>query len=119
MFVILINYKKPLAEVDQHVSAHRSYLDKFYLNGTMIASGRRVDQKGGVLLANLASRAEAEQLVASDPYNLQGVADYDIIDFHPAKYAPDFAAFVHLPPRNNELRPDTHVPVGDVDTGAR
>ena len=119
MFVILIHYKKPINEVDQHKAAHGAYLDQFYANGSMIVSGRRLDQKGGVLIANMASRADVEQLIAGDPYAVNGVAEYEIIDFHPSKYAQDFGSFIHVPPPASELRPDTPLPGGDVSTTTR
>ncbi|MBV9669701.1 MAG: hypothetical protein JOZ43_01985 [Acidobacteriales bacterium] len=119
MFVVLIHYTKPLAEVDLHKPAHSAYLDQFYANKTMIVSGRRVDGRGGVLIANIASRAELDKLIASDPYKLNGVAEYEVIDFHPGKYAQEFGAFIHATPVINELRPDTPIPGGDVGTTSR
>lgn len=106
MYIILIHYIKPLEAVDQQKAAHGTYLDKFYAEGRMIVSGRRMDQKGGILLANIASRAEVEQLIAGDPYKTSGVAEYEIIDFHPSKYAQDFGSFLHAPPRMDDLRPE-------------
>jgi len=119
MFVILIHYTKPLAEVDQHKPAHSAYLDQFYANGSMIVSGRRIDGKGGVLIANMASRAEVESLIAQDPYAVNGVAQYEIIDFHPGKYAQEFGSFIHFPPAASELRPDAPLPGGDASTTTR
>ncbi len=118
MYVILIHYTKPIEEVDRQSAAHRSYLDKAYADGTMIVSGRRMDQKGGVLLANMASRAEVDNLIAGDPYKTAGVADYEVIDFHPGKYAQDFGSFIHAAPRVNDIRPEVGVP-GDLKGGAR
>ncbi|GAC1658847.1 MAG: YciI family protein [Acidobacteriaceae bacterium] len=118
MYVILIHYTKPIEEIDKHKPSHSQYLDSFYASGTMIVSGRRLDQKGGVLIANMASRAEVEALIAGDPYGVNGVAEYEVIDFHPSKYSQDFGTFLRIPPTTTELRPDTPLP-GDVDTTAR
>lgn len=30
MFVITLTYKKPLADVEQHLAAHIAYLDEYY-----------------------------------------------------------------------------------------
>lgn len=119
MFIVLIHYTKPLEEVDKHKPAHSAYLDQFYAEGTMIVSGRRIDQKGGVLIANMASQAEVEKLIAGDPYAVNAVAEYEIIDFHPGKYAQEFGAFIHIPPAVNELRPDAPLPGGDAQTTTR
>jgi adhesin HecA-like repeat protein len=118
MFVILIHYTKSVSEVDQHKAAHGAYLDKFYADGQLVVSGRRIDQKGGVVIANMASRAEVERLIASDPYALGGVAEYEIIDFHPSKYAPDFGSFIHAVPMTDTTG-GTPNSTGDVGTASR
>lgn len=30
MYLFLVNYKKPLEEVEKNLEAHRAYLDKYY-----------------------------------------------------------------------------------------
>lgn len=39
MFVILRTYKKPLAEVERHLAAHRAFLDKHYADRTLLCLG--------------------------------------------------------------------------------
>ena len=107
MYIILIRYVKPIEAVDQQKAAHSKYLDKFYAEGRMIVSGRRIDLTGGVLIANMAARAEVEQMIEGEPYKTSGVAEYEVIDFHPSKYAQDFGPFLLLPQRPTELAPDT------------
>lgn len=82
---------RPLEEVDAHLDAHKAYLDRYYASGTFLASGRRVPRTGGVILANCASREEAERLVAEDPFSVHGIARYEIIEFQPTKTAPALA----------------------------
>lgn len=91
MFVLILDYKADLAEVDRHLAAHLDWLKATYAAGSLIASGRRVPRTGGVLLAR-GDRATAEALAASDPFSIHGVADYTIIEFTPTMTAPGFEA---------------------------
>ena len=118
MFVILLKYTKPMDEVQRHTQAHRDYLDQFYKSGALVVSGRRLDQTGGIILANMASRAEVERFIAEDPFKAAGIAEYEAIDFHPAKYAPDFGVFLRTPPQASDLRPEPGL-AGDVLPGPR
>jgi len=47
MFVLMVNYAKPLAEIDKHQEAHRRFLDEGYAGGIFLASGPRVPRTGG------------------------------------------------------------------------
>jgi uncharacterized protein YciI len=91
MFLILLNYVKPLAEVDRFVVAHREFLERNYAAGRFVISGRKEPRTGGVILANLASRAEAERVIEEDPFKREGVAEYDIILFVASMAAPTLA----------------------------
>ena len=88
MFLVLLSYKKPLAEVDRHVSAHMAFLARYYASGEFLLSGRKEPRSGGVILAKAAARAHIEQIVQNDPLVLEGVADYEIIEFIASTAAP-------------------------------
>ena len=51
MFVVLLNYEKPLEEIDDLMSDHMAYLRRCYASGVFLASGRREPRTGGVILA--------------------------------------------------------------------
>ena len=72
MFIILLTYKLPLAEVERHLAAHREYLDRQYAAGTFLCSGPQNPRTG----------------------RIHGVADYEIIEFSPVKRLPGFEAFL-------------------------
>ncbi|WP_263773020.1 YciI family protein [Propionivibrio soli] len=91
MFLILLNYVRPLAEVDRFVVAHREFLERNYAAGRFVISGRKEPRTGGVILANLASRAEAERVIEEDPFKREGVAEYEIIEFVASMAAPTLA----------------------------
>ncbi len=87
MFIVSLTYKADLEEVDKHLDAHVEYLKQEYAAGSFIASGRKVPRTGGVILSAVSSRDELEAILARDPFNLAGVADYAIIEFVPSMVA--------------------------------
>ena len=89
MFVILLSYKKPLAEVERYLAAHREYLDRHYADGVFLCSGPQNPRTGGVILCRAADRAAVEALTSEDPFRIHGVAE-----FSPTKHLPGFGAFL-------------------------
>lgn len=96
MFVILVNYLRPLAEVDALLAEHRAFLAQRYASGHFLVSGRREPRDGGVILARAASRAEVEAIVTEDPFHQAGLAEYQILEFTPTMAAPELS--VLMPP---------------------
>jgi uncharacterized protein YciI len=94
VFIIILTYKKPLSEIDPHIPAHRVFLDAGYKNNAFVASGAKAPRTGGVIISHLKNRADVEALVKQDPFYQHDVADYEIIEFQPSKFHPDFSAFV-------------------------
>jgi len=92
MFLILLNYKKPLTEVDRFVDEHRSFLDRHYTSGHFLLSGRKEPRDGGVILAQAKSKTEIETIVCSDPFFREGIADYEIVEFIPSLSATSLSA---------------------------
>jgi len=94
MFVLILTYTKPLSEIDKHVVAHRAYLDECFAKGQLICSGPQIPREGGVIFSCVKTRSEIETIVANDPFNIEGVADYKIIEFDAIKYAEGFKPFL-------------------------
>lgn len=86
MFIIQLQYKVPLDEVEQYVQAHRDFLDNYYQKGLLVASGPLKPRTGGIIIAAINNRAELEAIFEQDPYRLADVADYQFIEFTPAKH---------------------------------
>jgi uncharacterized protein YciI len=95
MFLVLVTYKKPLEIVDKYGPAHRALLDEGYQKNYFIASGPRNPRTGGVIFSQLKDRSKLEEFIKSDPFYIHGVADYEIIEFTPGKYHPDFSSFIN------------------------
>ncbi len=88
MFVIMVNYIKPLSEIDAHLEAHRRFLDEGYAEGYFLASGPRVPRTGGVILAKAASAEQLKAFLEKDPFSRSGIATYDVVEFNVMKFDP-------------------------------
>jgi len=65
-------------------------LTQEYANGNFIASGRKVPRTGGVILSNVKTTDGLAAILAKDPFNIAGIADYDIVEFIPNMVAEGF-----------------------------
>jgi uncharacterized protein YciI len=97
IFVITLNYIKPIEEVDKHLVNHRAYLDKFYASGVFVTSGRQNPLIGGVIVARSFDnagkkyvRADIENIMNNDPFITNDVTSYSITEFTPVKYSEEF-----------------------------
>lgn len=89
MFIAILTYKKPLSEVDLFLAAHREYLAKHYAAGDFIASGPQTPRIGGVIMIKAENRTVADTIIAKDPFNINGIADYQIVEFTPTMFCDD------------------------------
>jgi uncharacterized protein YciI len=87
MFIIELTYKVPNEEIDKFLASHRVFLDKHFAAGVFIASGAQVPRKGGIILASAASRETILPIIGEDPFYINGLADYRIIEFTATKKA--------------------------------
>ncbi len=90
MFIISLNYKCQLEEVDQHLEAHVAYLKHEYSKGNFIVSGRKIPRTGGIILSNVKTKSDLEAILAKDPFYQAGIAEYDITEFIPSMVAEGF-----------------------------
>ena len=86
MFIVHLNYKAPLTEVDKYLQAHREFLDYHYKQGLLLASGPMKPRTGGVLIALSNNREDLESVLQQDPYFMADIAEYEIIEFSPIKH---------------------------------
>lgn len=86
MFIAILTYKKPLEDVDRHLQAHRDYLAEHYAAGDFIVSGPQTPRIGGVIMIKAENRATVDSIIAQDPFNTHGVADYQIVEFTPTMF---------------------------------
>ena len=89
MFVIELNYKADLAEIDSHMAAHVVFLKKHYAAGNFLVSGRKIPRDGGIILAVGKNRGQIQAIIEEDPFYERGLADFRIIEFRASQRADD------------------------------
>ncbi len=94
MFVIILTYKKQLACIDEHISEHKAFLEKYYNQNCFIVSGRKNPRTGGVIISQLEDRDLVEKIIREDPFYINDLADYELIEFIPGMYDARFKEFL-------------------------
>ncbi len=89
MFIAILKYKKPLSDIDKYLQAHRDYLDEHYATGDFIASGPQKPRIGGVIMIKATDRDAVSTIISQDPFNINGIADYRIVEFTPTMFCDD------------------------------
>ncbi|MDT8899991.1 YciI family protein [Anaeroselena agilis] len=95
MYVILLKYVKPLAEIDKLLSEHADFLERFYRSRNFIVSGRRNPRTGGIILANADNEQMVWDIIRQDPFYRSGAVEYEVIEFIPSKYIPEVSSLVN------------------------
>jgi uncharacterized protein YciI len=94
MFIVQLNYKVEISEVDRYLQAHREFLDYHYKQGLFLASGPMKPRTGGILIALTKDREYLESVLKQDPYHLAEIADYQLIEFTPVKHRPELSDLI-------------------------
>lgn len=88
MFIVDLKYKVNLDVVDKYVVEHRHWLDTLYAENKLLCSGPKNPRDGGIIIALTKDLAELQAILASDPFQINSVADYEITEFNPNKSHP-------------------------------
>jgi len=94
MFVMTVTYTKPMDEVNAHLEAHRAFLAKGYEDGALMMSGGQNPRVGGIIIGRFDDKAVAQAFVASDPFYINDVASYEIVEFVPSKFAKELESYI-------------------------
>jgi uncharacterized protein YciI len=86
-FLVELNYKAELPQIEAATPAHREFLQTGYDRGVLLCSGPKVPRTGGLIIARSDSLEAAQAFFASDPFQKQGLADYRFVEFNPVKRA--------------------------------
>ncbi|MEW1808661.1 YciI family protein [Arthrobacter sp. SLBN-53] len=98
MYVVSLTYRVPQEIVDFHNDAHIAWLQKAFDDGVFIAAGRKIPRTGGLLLSQ-AERQTLDASLAQDPFYTNGVADFEVLEFHAGRVAPGFENLLDTPPQ--------------------
>lgn len=106
MFVVLLHYMQPIAAVERRLGEHRAFLDRHFAAGHFVASGAQVPRVGGVILARGMSRQQLDEVLAEDPFHRDQIAQYQVIEFDPTKFAAGAEAVLapSVPPQQRPSR---------------
>jgi uncharacterized protein YciI len=83
MYLINVQFIRPVAAVQHFIDAHIAFLEKQYKAGNFVFSGMRKPLTGGMILCNCKSRREVEAILAEDPFDKNQIAVYDIVEIEP------------------------------------
>lgn len=94
IFVVILKYLSSIDKIDEHRPEHLDFLDKGYEAGIFIASGRQSDKSGGVIIAKALNKESLRILLKKDPFSIHNLALYEIYEFIPNKFSPEFKAII-------------------------
>ena len=89
MYVVSLTYKVPEEIVEFHLPAHVEWLQTAFDDGVFMVAGRKIPRTGGLLLSN-AARTVLDASLAKDPFYVNGVADFEVMEFHANRVAPGY-----------------------------
>lgn len=94
MYLILLQYIRPVAAIEHYMEQHRAFFDKYYKSGKFILAGRRKPKSGGLIICKASSRKEVEEIMSEDPLDKFQLALYEIIEFEPTSYVTELQAYL-------------------------
>lgn len=106
MFVLISRFQRPFDEVNRSFVSHSAWVQRNYESGRFLVSGRREPLIGGIIVARATSEQELREVLHTDPYQQQGLAEYEIFAFEATEFpkrSNGFEAFASEPMR--ELPP--------------
>lgn len=102
MFVVSIQYKVELSEIEKHLKSHRDFLEACYQQKIFILSGRKNPRTGGVIIASAPNKETLESILESDPFKKNNLANYEITEFLATMYNSDLANIINRESENKE-----------------
>lgn len=95
MFVVEINYTRPIEEIEAATADHRAFVDIHIASGLLLLAGPKVPRTGGFLIARGGqTKDELIAVLADDPFLARGLADYTVTEFNAGKHNPVLANLI-------------------------
>lgn len=94
MFIVILKYEKSIETVMKHLEEHNVFLNKYYTANKFICSGRQEPRTGGIILCNAKDKEEVNSIIKEDPFYMNEIAKYEVIEFMPTKYQDRFNEFI-------------------------
>ena len=100
VFVLTSKYLQPAEEVAKFSSQHQAWLNPFFPSGRILVAGKLNPPTGGFIVARAESLEEIQTWINHDPYAVNKVAHYDVVELSPSvepRRSPEFNAFLARP----------------------
>lgn len=94
MYIVYLNYVRPLEEVEAVLDPHVAWLNKYFDAGVFITAGRKDPRTGGVLMVKDIDRERLNTILAEDPF--QAVAEYEVTKVNVTRCAEEFQSLVGI-----------------------
>ena len=94
MYIVYLNYVRPLEEVEAVLDPHVAWLNKYFDAGVFITAGRKDPRTGGVLMVKDIERERLNTILAEDPF--QAVAEYEVTKVNVTRSAEEFQSLVGI-----------------------
>ena len=85
VYLMISKYLVSLAEVDLLRDEHLEFISDLEQRGLVVSAGRQDPPVGGVILLDVDTEVQAQELIANDPYVLRGVAEYTATGWKPTR----------------------------------
>jgi uncharacterized protein YciI len=86
VFLLLARYTKPIEEVDRLLEGHKAWIGRNA--DRILLTAREQPLIGGLILARAQSAEEIWEMIGEDPFHVEGVAEYEVREYRPARAAP-------------------------------
>ncbi|MFN7038869.1 MAG: YciI family protein [Alphaproteobacteria bacterium] len=86
MFIISIIYKVEIEKIENFLEEHKNFLDEYFAKNIFVVSGRKTPRTGGIIIADNISKTEINDIIKQDPFYINDLAEYEIIEFIPTKF---------------------------------
>jgi len=92
MYIALLTYTAPETEVDYALPDHSDWVRKQFTKGLFLVCGKGNGQADHVILVRSVLRGKLDAVLASDPFVVQRLARYDVIEFTATRTAQELLA---------------------------
>ncbi len=94
LFVVILSYLVKAEKIDAFRPEHLEFLSDCYAKNLFIASGMQIPRNGGIIIAKCESKEALQQILANDPFAINNLATYQIIEFIPTKWSDEFESIL-------------------------
>ena len=93
MIVLRSTYLDNDESLKTHLDDHLTWVDDGYARGWFVASGLRDGGVGAAILAQGVGKGPVGEFLALDPFVVNGIAEYEVIEFEAVWTVPQLAVF--------------------------